>query len=79
LAPKLYEDISLIKNLKHGGRVKEDGSQAPVAYIYNPSYSRGRDQEDGGSKPAWENSLFARPYLEKKTHHTKGLVEWLKV
>jgi hypothetical protein len=20
-----------------------------------------------------------RPYLEKKTHHKKGLVEWLKV
>jgi hypothetical protein len=29
----------------------------PVAYICNPSYSRGRDQEDHGSKPAWINIL----------------------
>jgi hypothetical protein len=25
-----------------------------VAQAYNPSYSRGRDKEDGISKPAWE-------------------------
>jgi hypothetical protein len=30
----------------------------PVAYIYNPSYSGGRDQEDQSSKPAWANSLW---------------------
>jgi hypothetical protein len=28
----------------------------PQAPSYNPSYSRGRDQEDHGSKPAWANS-----------------------
>jgi hypothetical protein len=26
-----------------------------VAHAYNPNYSRGRDQEDHGLKPAWEN------------------------
>jgi hypothetical protein len=47
-----------------------------VAYACNPSYSGGivRDQEDHGSKPAWQ---FVRPYLEK-THHKKRLM-WLKV
>jgi hypothetical protein len=48
-----------------------------VAYTCNHSYSRGRDQDDHGSKPAQANS--SRPYLEK-THHKKGLVvEWLKM
>jgi hypothetical protein len=32
-------------------------SPAPVALAYNPSYLRGRDQEDGGLKPAWASSL----------------------
>jgi hypothetical protein len=27
-----------------------------VTQAYNPSYSGGRDQEDRGLKPAWENS-----------------------
>jgi hypothetical protein len=30
-------------------------SWAPVAHICNPSYSGGREQEDHGSKLAWEN------------------------
>jgi hypothetical protein len=42
-------------------------SWAPLAHAYNPSYSRGRDQEDDGSKPA-SAKKFSRPYL-KKTHH----------
>jgi hypothetical protein len=48
-----------------------------VAHTCNPSYSGSRDQEDHGSKPAQAKEL-PRPYLEK-THHKKGLVEWLKV
>jgi cytochrome c2 len=36
----------------------------PLAHACNPSYSRGRDQENHGSKPAWTNSSL-RPYLEK--------------
>jgi hypothetical protein len=28
-----------------------------VAQACNPSYSRGREQQDNGSKPAWANSL----------------------
>jgi hypothetical protein len=44
-----------------------------VVYICNPSYSRGREQEEHGSKQALTNSS----YLEK-THHKKGLVEWLQ-
>jgi hypothetical protein len=45
-----------------------------VAHACHPSYSRGRNQEDH----KFEASQFIRPYL-KKTHHKKGLVEWLKV
>jgi hypothetical protein len=48
---------------------------ALVAHAYNPSYSGGRDQENCGSQPALVKQ-FTRPYLEK-THHKKGLVEWL--
>jgi hypothetical protein len=48
---------------------------AQVAHICNPSYSGGRDQEDPGSKPAWENN--SQDYL-KKTLHKNGLLEWLK-
>jgi hypothetical protein len=50
---------------------------APVAHSCNPSYSRGRDQEDRYSKPVQANSS-ARPYLEKPFSKT-GLMEWLKV
>jgi hypothetical protein len=53
---------------------EEPGCQALVAYILNPPYSGGRDQEDFGLKSAWTNR--SRPYL-KKTHHRKGLMEWL--
>jgi hypothetical protein len=35
-----------------------------VTNACNPSYSGGRDQEDHGSKPTWENSS-ARTYLDK--------------
>jgi hypothetical protein len=38
-----------------------------VAHAYNPSYSRGRDQEDHGSKTAWANS-FQDPILKKTLH-----------
>jgi hypothetical protein len=38
----------------------------------NPSYSGGGDQRTVVQKP-----VQVRPYLEK-THHKKGLVEWLK-
>jgi hypothetical protein len=48
-----------------------------VAHTCNPSYSEGRDQEDRSLKPAQANSL--RDPILKKTHHKKGLVEWLKV
>jgi hypothetical protein len=48
---------------------------AQVAQICNPSYSRGRDQEDYSSRPAWANS--SQDLISKK--HKKGLVEWFKV
>jgi hypothetical protein len=48
-----------------------------VAHISDPRYSRGRDQENCGLKPARANSSL-RPYL-KKPFTKKGLVEWLKV
>jgi hypothetical protein len=57
-------------------KLKTISGQAPVAHTYNSSYSRGSDQEDHGSKPAQANS--SRDPISK-THHKKGLVEWLKV
>jgi hypothetical protein len=48
-----------------------------VSSTCNPSYSGGRDQEDHGLKPAQENS--SRDPISKKSHHKKGLVEWLDV
>jgi hypothetical protein len=44
-------------------------SQAMVAHTCNPSYSGGRDPEDGGSKPAWAKCLWDP--ISKKTHHKK--------
>jgi hypothetical protein len=52
-------------------------SQVLVAHAYNPSYSEGRDQKDGSSKSVWANS--SQDTILKKTHHKKGLVEWLEV
>jgi hypothetical protein len=52
-------------------------NEVSVAHACNPSYSGGRDRENSSSKPALANS-FMRLYLEK-THHKKGLVEWLKM
>jgi hypothetical protein len=48
-----------------------------VAHACNPSYSGGRDQEDQGSKSAWENS--SRDPFSKIAITKKGLMEWLKV
>jgi hypothetical protein len=45
-----------------------------LAGICNFSYSGGRDQEIRSSKPAWVLET-----LSQKSHHKKGLVEWLKV
>jgi hypothetical protein len=45
-------------------------SPVPVAHAYNPSYSRDRDQEDCGSKPAWANS--SRDPVLKKPITKKG-------
>jgi hypothetical protein len=41
----------------------------------DPSYAGGRDEEDLGSKPAWENS--SRDPISKKIYHKNR--EWLKV
>jgi hypothetical protein len=47
-----------------------------VAHTCNPSYSGGSDQEDWGLKPA-PDKQFSKLNLEK-THHKKGVMEWLK-
>jgi hypothetical protein len=39
-----------------------------MAHAYNPSYLGGRDQEDSGLKPTWENSLRT---LTSKIPNTK--------
>jgi hypothetical protein len=63
-----------VEKLLHSDSNKEkDDQPALVAHTYNPSYSRGRDQESHGSKPDQENSL--RVPISKKSHHKKGLVE----
>jgi hypothetical protein len=48
-----------------------------VTHACNPSYSGDRDQEDWDAKPFQAKS--SRDPILKKTHHKKGLVEWLKV
>jgi hypothetical protein len=50
-SPPYNEYILIIKFI-----IKKKESRAPVAHIYNPSYSGGRDMEDRGSKPAQANS-----------------------
>jgi hypothetical protein len=53
-----------------------------VIHVYNASYSKGRDQEDRSSKPAWADSPrdpISKKKKKKKSHtHKKRLVEWLK-
>jgi hypothetical protein len=38
--------------------IKHIPVQVPALYAYNPRDSRGRDQEDHSSKPAWANNLL---------------------
>jgi hypothetical protein len=52
---------------------KESINQTPVAHTCNPSYSGGRDQEDGGSKLTRANKL-TKLYL-KNGLTQKGLIE----
>jgi hypothetical protein len=47
-----------------------------VAHAYNPNYLGDKDQEDHGSKPAWENNL--RDPISKILNTKTGLVEWLE-
>jgi hypothetical protein len=42
-----------------------------VAHTCNPSYSRGRDQEDHGSNPA-PSKEFSRPYLKNLSQKRSG-------
>jgi hypothetical protein len=44
--------------------------QVPVAHTYYPNYSRGREQEDRCSKPAWANS--SQDPILKKAFTKKG-------
>jgi hypothetical protein len=36
---------------------KRSRNLKPVSHTCNPSYSGGRDKEDGSSKPIWADSL----------------------
>jgi hypothetical protein len=65
--PGVHSETLSLKN-----KTKQKRKQMLVAHVYNPSYSRGRDQEDQGLKQVQANSV--RPYL-KNTQHKKGLVE----
>jgi hypothetical protein len=67
-------------NFKPKSRKKEgrkENSQALEAHTCNPRYSGGRNEEKCSLKPAQANS-FQDPIL-RKTHHQRGLVEWLKL
>jgi hypothetical protein len=48
-----------------------------MAHAYNPSYSGGRDQEDGGSKTAWqivcETLSWKNPSQKKVGGVTQGI------
>jgi hypothetical protein len=52
-----------------GKGTKQIPCWAPVAHACNPSYSGGRDLEDGGWKPAWAE--FVRSYIENTQHGLK--------
>jgi hypothetical protein len=47
----------------------------PVAHTCNPSNSRGRDQEDQGSKSAWANSLRDPISKIPNTKRTGGVAQ----
>jgi hypothetical protein len=57
------------KNVKRSKNNKI--SQAPVADACNPSYSRDRDQEDRGLKPA-SSKWFLSPYLQNTQRKKAG-------
>jgi hypothetical protein len=49
-----------------------------VVYACNPSYSGGRDQEDGGLKPAWANSSrdpISKNPSKKKKNRAGGMTQ----
>jgi hypothetical protein len=71
--PSKYEALSSNSST---AKKKKKTSQVPLAHTCNPNYSEDRDQKDCSSKPARANS--SRDSTLKKTHHKKGLVEWLK-
>jgi hypothetical protein len=45
-----------------------------MTHTYNPSYSGSRDQEDGGSKPAWANSS-QDPILKNPAQKWSGVTQ----
>jgi hypothetical protein len=52
---------------------KKNKSWVLVAHACNPSYTRGRNQEDQGSKPAQANSLWD-PILRPSQKRAGGVV-----
>jgi hypothetical protein len=50
---------------------KSQESQGLVAHTCDPNYSRGRDQQDGGSKPVL-GQIVLETYLEKNSLQKKG-------
>jgi hypothetical protein len=59
--------------------LKDSIGQELVAFIYNPSYSGGRDEEDHGLKPVWANSLqdpiLKKPFTYTHTKRAGGLAQ----
>jgi hypothetical protein len=54
---------------------KEMAGWVPVVHAYNPSCSRGRDQEDHSSKPARAKSSMRLSILKKPSQ--KSEVKWV--
>jgi hypothetical protein len=56
--------------------LKGPSGRAPVAHACNPSYSEGRDQEDGSLKPARANSLrdpiWKKPFIKRAGRVAQG-------
>jgi hypothetical protein len=74
-APRAFLEGNLVPKRVCPPKKIEGKSQAPMAHACNPSYSGGRDQEDGGSKPAQANSS-PDPILKRPSQkRTSGMAQ----
>jgi hypothetical protein len=72
MKPKLRDESGVPNRPRHKIQVelKTTGKAKHQAHAYNPSYSGGRDQEDGNSKSA-PGEQFMRLYWKNSITHTR--------